>query len=257
MAANKVYKYVLFDTIRSKVFIIYTLVFMAVGTGMFYLAQDPDKALVSLLNIVLLLVPLISIILATIHFYNSREFMEMLLTQPVSRKQIFIGEYFGISSGLSLSFLVGIGLPVMLFGFSGTAVFLLITGVLLTFTFVSLAFLSGVFNNDKTKGIGVSIALWFYFAVLFDGFIMLILFLFSEYPVEKLMLAFSFFNPIDLGRVIVLMKLDIGALMGVTGASFQKIFGTTSGLLAAFLILGIWGVVPSLIALRKFRKKDF
>jgi Cu-processing system permease protein len=63
-------------------------------------------------------------------------------------------------------------------------------------------------------------------------------------------------NPIDLGRILILLHLDVSAMMGYTGAIFKDFFGTTSGIIAAFTILLLWVIVPFSISLRMFRKKD-
>jgi len=134
---------------------------------------------------------------------------------------------------------------------------LLITiGILLTFIFVAIAIWCSVITNDKAKGIGISLLLWFYFSILFDGIILLVLFYFSDYPMEKVMLVLSALNPIDLGRILMLLQLDASALMGYTGAVFQKFLGSASGMITAILLLFTWAIVPLFIGTRLFRQKD-
>lgn len=257
MRGNKIFKFVFYDAIRGKLVIGYTILFMILGFCMFYLGQDVSKSLISLLNMMLLLVPLISIIIGTIHYYNSREFIEMLLSQPVKRSAIFWGEYLGVSVSLSGGFLIGLGVPLFIYRIDITGITILVTGTLLTFCFVAIAFLVSVINNDKAKGIGASILTWFYFSVLYDGLILFVLFLLNEYPLEKLVLILGTFNPIDIARIIVLLKMDISALMGVTGALFQQIFGNSNGMFIAVCILLLWVLLPVLLALMIFKRKDF
>ena len=45
----------------------------------FNMEENSSKAMLSLLNIVLIVVPLISMIFTTIHYYNSYEFIELML----------------------------------------------------------------------------------------------------------------------------------------------------------------------------------
>ena len=70
------------------------------------------------------------------------------------------------------------------------------------------------------------------------------------------MMAISGLNPIDLSRIIVLLRLDVSALMGYTGAVFKDFFGTTLGFGVALLALSLWAIVPLLISTKKFRTKD-
>ena len=67
------------------------------------------RRLLSLMNVVLLLVPLVSIVFGTMYLYNAREFTELLLAQPVHRRQLFAGLYLGLALPLSAAFVVGLG----------------------------------------------------------------------------------------------------------------------------------------------------
>ena len=256
MVTLKVLKYVVYDVLRSRMVIAYAILLFLFSYGLFYLESDSAKATLSLLNVILLLVPLVSIIFGTIHFYNSREFIEMLLAQPMSRQNIFFSEYLGLSSSLSLAILVGVGIPALIFGFSANLLLLIAIGILLTFIFVAVAIWCSVITNDKAKGIGIALLLWFYFSILFDGIVLIILFYFSDYPMEKVMLVLSALNPIDLRRILLLLQLDASALMGYTGAVFQKFLGSSSGMIAAFLLLISWAALPLFVGARSFRQKD-
>jgi len=98
--------------------------------------------------------------------------------------------------------------------------------------------------------------LWFYFALIYDGLILLILFAFSDYPLEKLTLVLSALNPVDLGRIFIMLKMDVSALMGYTGALYQDFFGSFMGMLFTTGIMFLWAIIPLLGALRTFKKKD-
>ncbi len=80
--------------------------------------------------------------------------------------------------------------------------------------------------RDKAKGIGVVILLWLYFSIIFDGLVLFVLFQFADYPLEKMMVGVVTLNPIDLSRILILLKMDVSALMGYTGAIFKDFFGT-------------------------------
>ena len=84
----------------------------------------------------------------------------------------------------------------------------------------------------------------------------MILFTFSDYPMEKATLALAALNPIDLGRIFIMLKMDISALMGYTGALYKQFFGSAQGILFTTAIMLAWIIAPLLIALRMFRKKD-
>ncbi|MHC2991657.1 nitrous oxide reductase [Pontibacter sp. HJ8] len=253
---NKILKYVFYDIIRNKIVLAYTVFLLLLSIGLFNLGGSPDKAILSLLNLVLLTVPLISIVFATTHFYNSYEFMELLVAQPINRKKIFLSEYLGVSCSLAGAFVLGVGVPVLLFGASLTGFYLVFTGVFITFIFVAMAFLASVITRDKAKGIGIALMLWFYFALIYDGIVLFILYTFGDYPLEYATLVMTALNPVDLGRIIVLLNLDVSALMGYTGALYKSIFGSIWGIGMAFGLLLVWVLLPMLSARRIFSRRD-
>src|SRR4029078_13307157 len=136
----KLSRYVLYDILRSKVVIAYTLFLLLVSFSLFQLEENDSKAILGLLNIVLIVVPLISMIFTTIHYYNSYEFIELMLSQPLSRTRILLSEYGGVSLSLLSAFFIGVGLPVLMFAFDETGMALLFTGAALTMVFTSIAF---------------------------------------------------------------------------------------------------------------------
>jgi Cu-processing system permease protein len=252
----KLSKYVLYDILRNKVVIAYTLFLFVVSLSLFQMEENSSKAVLSLLNIVLIVIPLVSMVFATIHWYNSYEFIELMLTQPVSRKRVLLSEFFGMSSSLISAFLIGVGVPVMIYQFDNTGIALLIVGSLLTLVFTSIAFYASIKSKDKARGIGAALLLWFYFALIFDGLLLLILFGFSEYPLEKLTLVLTSFNPIDLGRIYLMLQMDVSALMGYSGATFKEFFGSQLGLFYTMCVMLVWIILPLLLSIRSFNKKD-
>ncbi len=142
---RKILKYEIHNTIRSKWVLLYSIFFFAVGYSLFSFSGDVNKAYISLMNIIIIVIPLVSLIFGSIYFYNSREFIEMMLSQPIDRKSLFTGIYLGTSLPLSAGFVIGISLPFILFGklsqqIEGIAV-LLIVGAALTFIFNEVQYL--------------------------------------------------------------------------------------------------------------------
>lgn len=258
---TKVLRYEIHNTIRNKWVIIYSFFFFFIGYALFAFSGDVNKAYISMMNIVLIIIPIVSLIFGSIYLYNSREFIEMMLSQPIDRKSLFLGIYFGTSVPLSLSWGVGIFIPFLLFAksyqqFDGL-LFLIIIGIALTFVFTALAFLVAIHKDDKAKGLGFSIMIWLLLAVIYDGLILLVVYYFEDYPLEKAMIGLSLINPIDLARIIFMLKFNISALMGYTGAVFQSFFGSMLGISVSIFFLMIWIIVPIYMSTKSFSKKDF
>lgn len=258
---NKILRYEIHNTIRNKWIIVYAFFFFFAGYALFAFSGDASKAYISLMNVVLIIIPIVSLIFGSIYLYNSREFVEMMLSQPIDRKSLFLGIYFGTSIPLSLSWVIGIILPFLLFSksyqqFDGL-LFLILIGAALTFVFTAIAFLVTIRQDDKAKGLGYLIMIWLLLAVIYDGIILLIVYYFQDYPLEKAMIGLSIANPIDLARLIFLIKFNISALMGYTGAVFQNFFGSVLGIFISIFFLLIWIVVPIILSTKSFNKKDF
>ena len=258
----KILKYVFFDLIRSRWSIIYFLFYLVTGLVLLYLGNDVSKAIVSLMNITFILTPLIGTIFGVMNFYNSREFIELLLAQPIPRRRIFFGMYLGISLSLSLSLLTGMALPFVFYGVFGSEhvtslVILLLTGMFLTFIFTAISFYIALVNENRLKGFGVAILVWLFMSFIYDGVFLMLLLMFQDYPLEKFAIILSLLNPIDLSRILIMLQLDISALMGYTGAVFSKFFGNSSGMIISFAALSLWTALPVMMILRKSSKKDF
>jgi len=253
---KKILKYVIADIIQNKIVLLYTFLLLLISLSVFNLESNAAKGLLSLLNIILILVPLICIIFSTIYIYNSSEFIELLVSQPLKRRTIWLSIFLGLCISLTLAFFVGIGIPVLLYHADATGIMMIISGIFLSLVFVSLATLAAGLTRDKAKGIGISITLWLFFSLIFDALILFLLFQFQDYPLERFMVFISFLNPIDLCRTQILLQLDISALMGYTGAIFREFFGNKTGIMLSFAGLLFWVLIPILLSLRKFRKKD-
>jgi Cu-processing system permease protein len=122
--------------------------------------------------------------------------------------------------------------------------------------FVGLAFLASVLTRDKARAIGIALLFWFYFSLIYDAFLLWILYSFSDYPMDMPTLALVSLNPIDLARILMLLQLDVSALMGYTGAFFRNFFGSNAGMIFSLTGLLVWAVWPIALANRIFKRKD-
>jgi Cu-processing system permease protein len=62
---------------------------------------------------------------------------------------------------------------------------------------------------------------------------------------------------VDLGRILLLLNLDVSAMMGFTGAVFQQFFGSGVGQGVTLVALFLWLAVPFLVGQRAFVRKNF
>ncbi len=259
---GKILKYSFYDLIRSRWSYVYFLFYLLLGFVLLFLNNDVSKAVITLMNVIIVLVPLIGTIFGIMYYYNSKEFTELLMAQPIPRTSIFLGQYLGVASSLTFSLVLGLGIPFVLYGLlKSDAIFdfslLLVTGAFLTLIFTALAFNIAISNENKIKGFGYAVLLWLFLAVIYDGLFLMSLIIFEEYPLDNFSLAATMLNPIDLSRTLILLKLDISALLGYTGAIFKQFFGTDTGFFVSMLMLLIWTVLPIWRLAFKAKRKDF
>lgn len=263
-AVYKIFKYTLFDLLRSRWLLSYAVLIGLMTAGLLYLGDDPTQAAVSVLNLVILVVPLVSLVLGLMYHYANRDFTLLVLTQPVARGSVFWGQFLGLGLSMAGAYLIGVGLPFAIFAGLhhgaidwGTLLMLLFVGAMVTLVFTSLALYLGVGNDERVRALGVAIAVWFVLTFVYDSLLLAFIILAQAYPIDRWVIGISMLNPVDLARVLVLLHLDTAALMGYTGALFKKFLGGGVGSAAAALALFLWAVVPAVLAGRVFARKDF
>ncbi len=258
----KIVRYVILDVLRNRWVIAYAIFFLAVTDVLLRLGGSGPRALLSLLNVVVLLIPLVTIVFVTIYWHGAREFNELLLSQPVARATLFHGLFAGLIIPLSLAFVVGVTIPVLVQRAADAETLrllalMLLAGCALTAVFGALAVLIAGLVDDRLKGLGIALGVWLLMTVAYDGLILWVAMTFQDYPLEGAMLALSFANPVDLARVLLVLRFDVSALMGYTGAVMQRILGSPLGMAGALGGLAAWSIIPGLFALRAFRRRDF
>ena len=102
----KILKYSFYDLMRSRWSYVYFIFYLLLGFVLLFLNNDVSKAVITLMNVIIVLVPLIGTIFGVMYYYNSREFTELLLAQPIKRSSIFLGQYLGVAFSLALSLVV-------------------------------------------------------------------------------------------------------------------------------------------------------
>lgn len=250
------------DALRSRWLILHGLLYLLVTEGLLLAGGMTDRALLSLVNVVLLLVPLVAIVFGTIHLYSARDYILLLLTQPVRREALFLGLYAGLVGPLAATFAAGVVLPFVWHArltpeVARELAALVGLGLLLLAVFVAAALLVAIRTRDRVRGIGTALAVWLVTAIAYDGIVLLVVAAFARWPIEKPLLALMVLNPVDLARIVLLMVFDAGALMGYTGAVFTRFFGSGPGMMTALAALMVWAAAPLLVARRAFLTQDF
>lgn len=253
---GKITKIVFLDNIKSKIVIVYFCLLALLSWSSMLLQDNEAKGALTMLNIVLFIVPLMSLLYTVIYLYDSRNFIVMLLSQPLKRQRVWQSFYLGLSGSLLIAYVLGAGIPVILFSSLQTSLLLLLSGCVVTLVFVSLAFLIATLTSEKTRGIGAALLIWLLLTMIYDSVLLYFVFLLGDYPIETPLMALLMLNPLDLVRFQIILQMDASAMMGYSGAVFKEFLGAAGGMIVSSLLLIIWMALPNALSLRIFKKKD-
>lgn len=261
-AMRKILRYQLRDVGRSRAVLLYGVLLLGMTHALLYFGGGGASAVLSLLNVILIVVPMVSLMFGTVYLYGAREFIELLLAQPLGRRPIFAGLWAGLTLPLVLAFVLGVALPFLWSGSLGRGLafplaMLLVAGVLLTTASTGIATWIATRFDDRVRGMGAALAAWFLVAIAWDGVILLVVATFGDLPLQLPLLGAAMANPVDAARIGLLLTLDAPALMGYTGAVMQRTLGVAGGLALALAALLLWSWLPLALARRRFGKKDF
>jgi Cu-processing system permease protein len=247
---------------RNRWVLAYALVLTLLTEALFRLTGSGPRTLTSLLNLVLLLVPLVTSVFGIVYWHAAREFTELLLAQPVIRRGLWWGLYLGLVLPLVGAACLGLAAPMLwhrAFDAETVSLWLLYAGATaaLTACFGAVALWIGVRTDDRLRGLGLVLGVWFAAAIAYDGLIVWFATAYSDWPLERPMLLAMLANPVDLARTALVLRLDRAALFGYTGAVLARTLGGPAGLVVSGAGLALWVAVPVWLALRAFRRKDF
>lgn len=248
--------------LRNRGVLVFGVGTLALTEVVLRLTGSAPRAMSALLNLVLLVVPLVTMMAGIISWHASREFNELLLTQPVRRTSLFAALYLALVLPLAGAFAVGMLLPLAWHRAVDAASAMLVlttigSGLALAFVFGGLALLIGIRVEDRLRGVMTGLMAWLLLTVGYDALVLIVATTFADYPLERPMLALMLLNPVDLARSAIVLHSDAAALMGYTGAVMSRFLGSTLGTTLAAAGLLAWIAIPLQFARRSFDRRDF
>lgn len=227
--------------------------------------QDFSRATVSLVQLVLLLVPLTALLLGVLALSPERGAAELLFSQPVARGAILLGKMIGLLQALVAAELIGFGIAGLVIyhqaGEDGAGSFLLLVAAsaALTAVFVALAgaICAGSVGHRRSRSLALALVVWFVAVVLFDVIVLGVASLLRSGTASRLLVASALANPVDAIRTGTLLGLEGTAAFGA--ASLALLRYTGGPLNASLLIIAsllAWLVGPTVVAIVRLRRAD-
>ena len=266
-------RYELLLAIRSRWLQVFALTFaglaLAVASGGYlmsggYGVQDFARTAASLVQLVLLLVPLAALVFGALALTPDRGAAELLYAQPVSRGAILAGRMLGVWAALVAAELLGFGAAGLAVGqqagADGVSQYgaLVVTAAVLTAVFLAVAaLLSSANAGRRTRVLAGALVVWFVTAVLFDLAVLAAASTMRSGAASRLLVVASLVNPVDAARVGVLVAIDGVSAFGAASLALFRVTGgpgLTVGLAAASL--AAWLVGPLVLAMRRLNAAD-
>lgn len=265
----------LLEAMRSKWLSTFTIVFalLALLISFFGLSslgvggyQGFNRVTASLLNLVLYLLPLIALVMGSSAVVGEKESgsLHVLLTQPVSKSEVIIGKFLGLSLALLASILTGFGGAGVVIAWKiGTInimdylIFVLLS-IILAFIFLSIALLISVISKKRAQALGFGIFIWFLMILVYDFLAIGVVSLQKVSVIIPLLFLLLLANPADMVRVLVILQLGGEETFGPTLAVLTRLISKGSSEVLLFAVLLLWIIVPLTIATILFsRKQDY
>jgi Cu-processing system permease protein len=227
--------------------------------------QDFARTAASLVQLVLLLVPLTSLLIGVLSLAPERGAAELLFSQPISRRTILLGKLLGLFEALVGAQALGFGAAgLVIFAQSGNEgvagfVMLFAAATVLTGIFLGLAALlaATAIGRRRTRALALALVVWFVAVVLFDVVALGLASLLPSGPASRVLIVGVLLNPVDTVRTAVLLGIEGAAAFGAASLAFLRF---TRGPWGAAAMLGIsllfWIAAPTLLAIRRLRRTD-
>ena len=227
--------------------------------------QDFARTAVSLVQLVLLLVPLTALVIGVLSLAPERGAAELVFSQPVARRTILLGKLLGLFQALAAAQAVGFGAAgVVVYAQSGPEglggfLMLVAASLVTTAVFLGLAALlsAGAVGRKRTRALALALVVWFVAVVLFDLAALGVASLLPSGTASRVLMIAAIVNPIGAVRTGTLLAIE-GT--GAFGAASLALFRFTRGAAGAGLVLGLslvlWLVVPTAVAIRRLRRAD-
>ncbi|NRA84859.1 MAG: ABC transporter permease [Gammaproteobacteria bacterium] len=222
-----------------------------------------DSTMISLASLAVFIIPLIALMLCYDTFVGEQESgtLLLLLTYPLNKTQLLLGKFVGHGAIMATANIVGFGiaaLVVCLFGEDVNNVeviskFSAFIGyaILLSWVFISFAFIISALVDEKSKAAGLSLITWFLMVLVFDLALLALLVAGDGMINPDFLPYILWLNPTDLFRLINLNALSPDNYSGIMSVAQGADF--TQPMLIGVMIL--WIILPLAIANFIFNRK--
>lgn len=227
--------------------------------------QDFARTSASLVQLVVLVVPLAALIMGVLSLAPERGTAELLFAQPISRREILVGKLLGLFAALAVAEFVGFGLAgLVVFSSSGEEggagyALLVLGALLLTAAFLAIAALiaAGAVGRKRVRALAVALVVWFVAVILLDLAALGVASLLPSTAASRLLIVSVIANPAGAVRTGALLGIEGTAAFGSASLALLRFTGGPARA-AVLLTLSMlaWVVLPTAAAARRLSRVD-
>ncbi len=175
-----------------------------------------ELTIASLVSLAIYLVPLIALVLGYDAIVGERErgSLDLLLALPITRLELLLGKYLGLSAALVFSIAAGFGVVGVFLSYQidlgalGQYTAFIFSTILMGMAFLSLSVLISVVATNKTIASGAAIALWFLYVLIYDLILLGVLVVTEGQWGGDLFPFLLLLNPADIFRILNIFGLE-------------------------------------------------
>lgn len=230
-----------------------------------YGVQDFARTTVSLVQLVLLLVPLTALLIGVMSLLPDRGAAELLYSQPAPRAAILLGKLLGLFEALVAAQAVGFGASGLVIywqaGNEGVGAFVALAAAAAALTAIFLALsafiAAGHLGHRRSRALAVALVVWFVLVVLFDVVAIGTASMLRSGTASRLLIGAALVNPVDAVRTATLLAIEGTAAFGASSLALLRFTNGpagAAGLIAASLVA--WLVLPAWLATRRLNRAD-
>ena len=260
----------LLDARRNRWFLLYTVAFAGLalalawlglsGAGSYGLAGF-GRTGASLINLVLLIVPLMGLTLGALSLAGERERGSLLylLSQPITQFEVLAGKYLGLGLALLAALALGFGLSGLLIAWQGSTAHtwdylsLTVLAFFLALISLSLGFLISAFLRKGSMAIGIALFLWLVLVFFGDLGVMGTAIMLRMKIGE--LFALALLNPLQVFKIAAILTIRGNwEVLGPAGLYALRTYGEWAMALLIAIITA-WIVLPLILAYLIFRQR--
>jgi Cu-processing system permease protein len=247
------------DARRNRWFILYTVAFSALSLALAWLALSGmgnyglagfGRTGASLINLVLLIVPLMGLTLGALSLAGERERGTMLymLTQPISQAELLMGKFLGLALAILVALVIGFGLSGALIAWQGGTtqagqyLVLVLLAFALALASLSIGFLISATTAKSATAVGVALFLWLVL-VFFGDLGLMGTAIVLRLDIDQLF-TMALLNPLQIFKMAAILSIRSNLeVLGPAGIYAVRTYGSQL-MLFLLAILTVWVVLP-------------